>query len=104
VSADTDMTTPPYATAAAPTATAPTAGMTSPAARQTAGLTATAMPTTAIATHGLTKRYGDVLAVDSLDLHVRRGEIYGFLGRNGAGKTDCRRPSSVVRRPWPWRC
>jgi ABC-type multidrug transport system ATPase subunit len=99
VSADTDMTTPPYATAATPTATAPTAGMTSPAARQTAGLTATAMPTTAIATHGLTKRYGDVLAVDSLDLHVRRGEIYGFLGRNGAGKTTTIRMLLGLIRP-----
>lgn len=43
---------------------------------------------TAISTNRLTKRYGDVLAVDSLDLDVRRGEIYGFLGRNGAGKTS----------------
>jgi ABC-2 type transport system ATP-binding protein len=42
---------------------------------------------TAIATHTLTKRYRDVTAVNALDLHVRRGEIYGFLGRNGAGKT-----------------
>jgi ABC-2 type transport system ATP-binding protein len=41
----------------------------------------------AITTHALTKRYGDVLAVDALDLDVRPGEIYGFLGRNGAGKT-----------------
>lgn len=36
---------------------------------------------------GLTKRYGDVHAVESLDLDVRRGEVYAFLGRNGAGKT-----------------
>jgi ABC-2 type transport system ATP-binding protein len=42
----------------------------------------------AVATNGLTKRYGgDVLAVDHLDLRVRRGEIYGFLGLNGAGKS-----------------
>lgn len=40
-----------------------------------------------IATDGLTKRYGSVVAVDSLDLRVRAGEVYGFLGRNGAGKT-----------------
>jgi ABC-type multidrug transport system ATPase subunit len=40
-----------------------------------------------IATHGLTKRYREVLAVDDLSLTVRKGEIYGFLGRNGAGKT-----------------
>ena len=54
---------------------------------------------TAIATHGLTKRYGDVLAVDGLDLHVRRGEIYGFLGRNGAGKTTTIRMLLGLIRP-----
>jgi ABC-2 type transport system ATP-binding protein len=42
----------------------------------------------AIATRGLQKRFrGDVLAVDGLDLRVVRGEIYGFLGLNGAGKS-----------------
>jgi len=35
----------------------------------------------------LTKRYGDFLAVDSIDLHVPAGQIFGFLGPNGAGKT-----------------
>ena len=35
----------------------------------------------------LTKKYGDVTAVDSLSFTVRRGEIFGFLGPNGAGKT-----------------
>jgi ABC-2 type transport system ATP-binding protein len=35
----------------------------------------------------LTKRYGDVLAVDALSFEVKRGEIFGFLGPNGAGKT-----------------
>ncbi len=38
-------------------------------------------------TRGLTKRYGDLTAVDSLDLSVRRGEVFGLLGPNGAGKT-----------------
>jgi len=38
-------------------------------------------------THALTKRYDEVLAVDGLSLDVRRGEVYGFLGRNGAGKS-----------------
>jgi ABC-2 type transport system ATP-binding protein len=42
---------------------------------------------TAIETNGLTKRYGDVIAVDGLSLRVARGEIYAFLGLNGAGKT-----------------
>jgi len=36
---------------------------------------------------GLIKRYGDVTAVDGLDLHVVRGECFGLLGPNGAGKT-----------------
>lgn len=40
-----------------------------------------------IETKGLTKRYGDQVSVSSLDLHVRKGRIYGLLGRNGAGKT-----------------
>ena len=40
-----------------------------------------------VTTRGLTKRYGDVIAVDALDLEVHQGEIYAFLGRNGAGKT-----------------
>jgi ABC-2 type transport system ATP-binding protein len=38
-------------------------------------------------TRSLSKRYGSRLAVDSLNLEVRRGEIFGFLGPNGAGKT-----------------
>jgi len=41
----------------------------------------------AIATMGLTKHYGKVVALESLDLEVRRGEIFGFLGSNGSGKT-----------------
>ncbi len=41
----------------------------------------------AIVTWGLTKRYGSTLALDGLDLSVKRGEIYGLLGPNGAGKT-----------------
>jgi ABC-2 type transport system ATP-binding protein len=40
-----------------------------------------------ITTHALSKRYGSVLAVDGLDLDVRPGDIYGFLGANGSGKT-----------------
>jgi ABC-type multidrug transport system ATPase subunit len=40
-----------------------------------------------IATRGLTKRYGRFTAVDGLDLLVRQGDRYGFLGPNGSGKT-----------------
>jgi ABC-2 type transport system ATP-binding protein len=40
-----------------------------------------------IVTTGLTKRFGQVLAVDHVDLEVREGDRYGFLGPNGSGKT-----------------
>jgi len=40
-----------------------------------------------ISTRALTKRYGDVTAVDRLDLDIYEGEIFGLLGPNGAGKT-----------------
>src|SRR5688572_13516482 len=41
----------------------------------------------AIRARGLTKRYGDFTAVDSLDLTIQHGEVFGLLGPNGAGKT-----------------
>jgi ABC-2 type transport system ATP-binding protein len=41
--------------------------------------------TAAIRTVGLTKRYGSVTAVAGIDLDVRPGDIYGFLGPNGSG-------------------
>ncbi|GAB2965801.1 ABC transporter ATP-binding protein [Amycolatopsis acidiphila] len=40
-----------------------------------------------IVTHALTKRFGATVAVDAVDLHVREGDRYGFLGPNGSGKT-----------------
>ena len=40
-----------------------------------------------VETNGLTKRYGDVVAVDQLSLRVPRGGVFGFLGPNGSGKT-----------------
>ena len=40
-----------------------------------------------IVTHGLTKYYGSLCAVDSLNLRVAQGTVYGLLGRNGAGKS-----------------
>lgn len=43
--------------------------------------------TTVLRTVGLTKRYRQRLAVDDLSLTVRKGEVYGFVGRNGAGKS-----------------
>src|SRR5690349_22565110 len=40
-----------------------------------------------IRTRELTKRFGRLVAVDAVDLDVRAGDIYGFLGANGSGKT-----------------
>lgn len=45
------------------------------------------MPDAALAVRGLTKRYGDTVAVDDLSFSVRPGRVTGFLGPNGAGKT-----------------
>ncbi len=59
------------------------------ATARTLGTTATATPTATgvITTKGLTKRFGAVLAVDDVNLDVRAGDRYGFLGPNGSGKT-----------------
>lgn len=48
---------------------------------------------------GLTKTYGDHVAVDDLSLTVRRGEIFGILGTNGAGKTTSVECAQGIRRP-----
>lgn len=48
---------------------------------------ASSTPATALRCHGLVKRFGAVVAVNGLDLDVRRGECFGMLGPNGAGKT-----------------
>ena len=52
-----------------------------------------------IRTEALSKRYGETLAVDSLDLVVAAGEVYGFLGPNGAGKTTTIRMLLGLHRP-----
>jgi ABC-2 type transport system ATP-binding protein len=55
--------------------------------------------TDAIATSALTKRYGERLALDSVDLTVPEGSIFGFLGANGAGKTTTLRLLTGLARP-----
>ena len=53
----------------------------------------------AIELRGLTKRFGDAIALDGVDLVVRPGIVFGFLGRNGAGKTTALRILSGLARP-----
>lgn len=49
-----------------------------------------------IETKKLTKIYGEQTAVNSVNLHVKPGRIYGLLGRNGAGKT------TIMKMFWPY--
>jgi ABC-2 type transport system ATP-binding protein len=53
----------------------------------------------AIATRGLTKRYGDTVALDEVDLEVPQGSAYGLIGPNGAGKTTMLSILGGLRRP-----
>jgi ABC-2 type transport system ATP-binding protein len=57
------------------------------------------MAETAIRTHALTRRFGDRVAVDSLDLEIDAGRIFGFLGPNGAGKTTAIRMLTGILKP-----
>jgi ABC-type multidrug transport system ATPase subunit len=57
------------------------------------------MQPNAITTHGLTRHFGTLTAVDGLDLQVPRGSVYGFLGPNGAGKTTTIRMLLGLLRP-----
>src|SRR5215510_3058979 len=63
-----------------------------PTSREKAGMQA-------IRTSQLTKRYGTTLALDRLDLEVAPGEVYGYLGPNGSGKTTTIRLLLGLHRP-----
>lgn len=57
------------------------------------------MRNTAIHTENLTKRFGSFVAVDAISFDVNEGEIFGFLGANGAGKTTAMRMLCGLSRP-----
>ncbi len=57
------------------------------------------LPGAAIVVEGVTKRYGEVTAVDDLSFTVRRGAVTGFLGPNGAGKTTALKAIVGIARP-----
>ncbi len=52
-----------------------------------------------IIVRGLTKKFGDFTAVDSISFEVKRGEVFGFLGANGAGKTTAMRMLTGLSKP-----
>ena len=56
-------------------------------------------PVVAIETVGLVKRFGRTLAVDGVDLQIRRGHVFSLLGPNGAGKTTTVRMLATLTRP-----
>ena len=56
-------------------------------------------PAHAIDVENLTKRYGELLAVDDISFHVRTGEVFAFLGPNGAGKTTTVEIIETIRPP-----
>ncbi len=56
-------------------------------------------PSLAIEAHGLVKHFGDIRAVNGIDLRVRPGQVFGFLGQNGSGKTTTVRMLTTLLRP-----
>jgi ABC-2 type transport system ATP-binding protein len=52
-----------------------------------------------VVTEGLTKTYGEIRAVDGLNLNGHSGEVFGFLGPNGAGKTTTIRILNTLTKP-----
>jgi lipooligosaccharide transport system ATP-binding protein len=56
-------------------------------------------PAALVHARGLTKRFGDLVAVDGIDVDVDRGQAFGFLGPNGAGKTSTMRMIACVSPP-----
>ena len=53
----------------------------------------------AVETFGLTRHYGNLTALNSLDLTVNKGDLFGFIGSNGAGKTTTLRILSTFLTP-----
>ena len=53
----------------------------------------------AVRLEGVVKRFGDVVAVDGVDLEVREGEFFSMLGPSGSGKTTCLRMIAGFEQP-----
>ena len=75
------------------------AGSLPPAAAETAARDAEVSEAPPVDARGLVKRYGEIVAVDHVDLTVERGDVFGYLGPNGAGKTTSLRMMLGLIRP-----
>ena len=62
-------------------------------------ITSAAPPLPAVQTSGLTRTYGNMVALNSLDLVINRGDLFGFIGSNGAGKTTTLRILATFLQP-----
>src|SRR6201996_9865746 len=56
-------------------------------------------PELTVVTQGLTKHFGDLVAVDRIDLQVKQGTVFSLLGPNGAGKTTVVRMLATLSEP-----
>ena len=88
---------PPYQTDVAPPVEPPETGGSTPIRNSSASPNRADVP--AISIRGLTKRYGPLTALSDLNLDVNCGEVFGFLGLNGAGKTTAIRLLLDLLRP-----
>ena len=52
-----------------------------------------------IETHDLTKKYGELYAINKIELKLDRGDVFGFIGPNGAGKTTTMRILATLLNP-----
>ena len=75
------------------------AGSLPPAAAEAAARAAEVSDALPVEARGLVKRYGEIVAVDHVDLTVERGDVFGYLGPNGAGKTTSLRMLLGLIRP-----
>ena len=85
--------------AIAPASSYVLAGSLPPAAAEAAARVAEVTDAPPVAARGLVKRYGEIVAVDGVDLTVERGDVFGYLGPNGAGKTTSLRMLLGLIRP-----
>ena len=52
-----------------------------------------------LTTNNLTKKYGSKYAADKINIHIKQGDVYGLIGRNGAGKTTILKMLSGLSNP-----